>query len=70
MGDSIGAMVLPGLTGLVIERAGASAMTGLVLASIACTAAAFVAIVIVRERWGRGPESLPVGPAAGSEPQP
>jgi FHS family Na+ dependent glucose MFS transporter 1 len=70
MGDSIGAMVLPGLTGLVIERAGASAMTVLVLVSIACTAAAFVAILIVRARWSRGPGSLRVGPAAGSEPQP
>jgi FHS family Na+ dependent glucose MFS transporter 1 len=70
MGDSVGGMVLPGLTGLVIERAGASAMTVLVLASIAGTAAAFAAILIVRARWSRGPAPLPAGPSASPEPHP
>jgi FHS family Na+ dependent glucose MFS transporter 1 len=50
LGDSIGGMVLPGLTGLFMERAGAGAMTQLVLASLAATAVAFAAIVWFRAR--------------------
>jgi FHS family Na+ dependent glucose MFS transporter 1 len=50
LGDSIGGMVLPGLTGLFMERAGAAAMTKLVLASMVATAAAFGAIVLFRAR--------------------
>ena len=51
LGDSVGAMVMPGLTGLFMERAGAAAMTQLVLASIGATAIAFLAILTVRARW-------------------
>jgi hypothetical protein len=43
-------MVLPGLTGLFMERAGAATMTKLVLASLAATAVAFAAIVWFRAR--------------------
>jgi FHS family Na+ dependent glucose MFS transporter 1 len=50
LGDSIGGMVLPGLTGLFMERAGAATMTKLVLASLAATAVAFAAIVWFRAR--------------------
>jgi FHS family Na+ dependent glucose MFS transporter 1 len=50
LGDSIGGMVLPGLMGLFIERAGAEAMTKLVLASMGATALAFGAIVLFRAR--------------------
>ncbi len=50
MGDSVGGMILPGLTGLFMERAGAAAMTELVLASIGATTVAFVAILVVRAR--------------------
>jgi FHS family Na+ dependent glucose MFS transporter 1 len=61
MGDSVGAMVLPGLTGLVMERAGAAAMTGLVLAGVGATAVAFLAILIVRAQRNRRP--APSSPA-------
>ena len=50
LGDSIGAMVLPGLTGLFMERAGAGAMTLLILGGMAATFVAFVAILIFRVR--------------------
>ncbi len=50
LGDGIGGMVLPGLTGLFMERAGAAAMTQLVLASLAATAVAFAAIMWFRAR--------------------
>jgi FHS family Na+ dependent glucose MFS transporter 1 len=50
LGDSVGAMVLPGLTGLFMERAGAAAMTVLVFASIAATFVAFLAILAFRTR--------------------
>jgi FHS family Na+ dependent glucose MFS transporter 1 len=50
LGDSVGGMVLPGLTGLFMERAGAAAMTLLVLASIAATLLAFLAILAFRTR--------------------
>jgi FHS family Na+ dependent glucose MFS transporter 1 len=50
LGDSIGSMVLPGLTGLFMERAGAAAMTFLVLASVAATFVAFLAILALRLR--------------------
>ena len=50
MGDSVGAMVLPGTMGLVMERAGAGAMTAMVLASIGASAVAFGAIMYFRAR--------------------
>ena len=50
LGDSIGSMVLPGLTGLFMERAGAAAMTFLVLGSIGATFVAFLAILAFRMR--------------------
>jgi FHS family Na+ dependent glucose MFS transporter 1 len=45
MGDSVGAMVLPGLTGLFMEHAGSETMTQLVMASLGATFAAFLAIL-------------------------
>jgi FHS family Na+ dependent glucose MFS transporter 1 len=50
LGDSVGGMVLPGLTGLFMEQAGAAAMTLLVLASVAATFVAFLAILAFRTR--------------------
>jgi fucose permease len=70
LGDSIGAMVLPGLTGLFMERAGAGAMTQLVLASMAATAVAFGAIVVVRARRSAAQRIAAPGPAVDPEPQP
>jgi FHS family Na+ dependent glucose MFS transporter 1 len=65
IGDSIGGMVLPGLTGLVMERAGAGAMTQLVLASVGATFLAFLGILVFR---GRRAESLGApAPAAPSQ---
>ncbi len=52
LGDSVGGMVLPGLMGLFMERAGAEAMTWLVLASMGATVVAFGAIVVFRARRG------------------
>jgi MFS transporter, FHS family, Na+ dependent glucose transporter 1 len=52
IGDSVGGMVLPGLTGLVMERAGAGAMTQLVLASMGATFLAFLGILAFRGRRG------------------
>jgi FHS family Na+ dependent glucose MFS transporter 1 len=46
LGDSVGGMILPGLTGLIMERAGAPAMAKLVLASVAATFLAFLAILL------------------------
>jgi FHS family Na+ dependent glucose MFS transporter 1 len=50
LGDSIGGMILPGLTGWIIERAGAPAMTQLVLTSIAATFLAFLGILFFGKR--------------------
>jgi FHS family Na+ dependent glucose MFS transporter 1 len=68
LGDSIGGMVLPGLTGLFMERAGAGAMTKLVLASMATTAVAFGAIVLFRARR-RAALTVPVSDPATSQAQ-
>jgi FHS family Na+ dependent glucose MFS transporter 1 len=46
LGDSIGGMILPGLTGWIMERAGAPAMPQLVLASVAATFLAFLGILV------------------------
>ncbi len=46
LGDGIGGMVLPGLMGLLMERAGASAMPPVVLGSLAATFLAFLAILL------------------------
>jgi len=56
LGDSVGAMVMPGMTGLFMERAGAGAMTFLVLASMAATVVAFLAILAFRKRGTESPE--------------
>jgi FHS family Na+ dependent glucose MFS transporter 1 len=56
LGDSVGGMVMPGLTGLFMERAGAGAMTLLVLASMAATVLAFLAILAFRMRGAESPE--------------
>jgi FHS family Na+ dependent glucose MFS transporter 1 len=45
LGDSIGGMVLPGLMGVLMERAGAAAMTPVVFGSLAATFLAFLAIL-------------------------
>jgi FHS family Na+ dependent glucose MFS transporter 1 len=66
LGDSIGGMVLPGLLGLFIERAGAGAMTKLVLASMGATALAFGAIVLFRARR-RAALTVPISDPATSE---
>jgi len=70
MGDSVGGMVLPGLTGIFMERAGAAAMTQLVLASIGATAIAFLAILTVRARWNAAATSVSLTPTTRVEPQP
>jgi FHS family Na+ dependent glucose MFS transporter 1 len=46
LGDSVGGMVLPGLAGFVMERAGAAAMPQLVLGSVGATCLAFLAILL------------------------
>jgi FHS family Na+ dependent glucose MFS transporter 1 len=46
LGDSVGGMVLPGLAGLVMERAGAAAMPQLVLGSVVATFLAFLGIFL------------------------
>jgi FHS family Na+ dependent glucose MFS transporter 1 len=56
LGDSVGAMVMPGLTGLFMERAGAGAMTFLVLAAVAATVVAFLAVLAFRMRGTGSPE--------------
>ncbi|MGD0248521.1 MAG: MFS transporter [Candidatus Limnocylindrales bacterium] len=56
LGDSVGGMVMPGLTGLFMERAGARAMTLLVFASMAATVVAFLAILAFRMRGAESPE--------------
>jgi FHS family Na+ dependent glucose MFS transporter 1 len=68
LGDGIGGMVLPGLTGLLMERAGAGAMTKLVLASTVATAVAFGAIVLFRARR-RAALTAPVSDPATSQAQ-
>ena len=63
LGDAVGGMVMPGLTGLFMERAGAGAMTFLILASIAATVVAFLAILAFSVRRSDSPvpnESQPV----------
>jgi MFS transporter, FHS family, Na+ dependent glucose transporter 1 len=45
LGDSVGGMVLPGLTGLIIERAGATAMAQLVLGSLIATFLGYLGIL-------------------------
>jgi FHS family Na+ dependent glucose MFS transporter 1 len=45
LGDSIGGMVLPGLMGLLMERAGAKAMTPVVLGSLLATFLAFLGVL-------------------------
>jgi FHS family Na+ dependent glucose MFS transporter 1 len=50
LGDSIGGMVLPGLMGLLMERAGAAAMTPVVLGSLMATFLAFLGIVLFGNR--------------------
>jgi FHS family Na+ dependent glucose MFS transporter 1 len=50
LGDSIGGMVLPGLTGWIMERAGAPAMAQLVLASLAATFLAYLGILYFGNR--------------------
>ena len=62
LGDSVGGMVMPGLTGLFMERAGAGAMTRLVLAAMAATVMAFLAILALRTRGIESPQ--PTGPEA------
>lgn len=68
LGDSIGGMVLPGLTGLFMERAGAAAMTKLVLASMVATAVAFGAIALFRARR-RAALMVPISDPAASQAQ-
>jgi MFS transporter, FHS family, Na+ dependent glucose transporter 1 len=60
LGDGIGGMVLPGLMGLLMERAGAAAMTPVVLGSLAMTFLAFLAILL----FGKKPNASPNGLAA------
>ncbi len=45
LGDSIGGMVLPGLMGLLMERAGATAMTPVVLGSLSATFLAYLGVL-------------------------
>jgi FHS family Na+ dependent glucose MFS transporter 1 len=52
LGDSLGGMVLPGLTGWIMERAGAPAMARMVLISVGLTFLAYLGIVAYR-RSGR-----------------
>jgi FHS family Na+ dependent glucose MFS transporter 1 len=57
LGDSIGGMVLPGLMGVLMERAGAAAMTPVVLSSLMATFLAFLGILLFgkRRRESTGP---------------
>jgi FHS family Na+ dependent glucose MFS transporter 1 len=64
LGDSVGGMVMPGLTGLFMERAGAGAMTVLVLASMAATVVAFLAILAFRTRRSESPALSESQPAS------
>jgi MFS transporter, FHS family, Na+ dependent glucose transporter 1 len=64
LGDSVGGMVMPGLTGLFMERAGAGAMTLLVLASMAATVVAFLAILAFRMRGSDSPALTESQPAS------
>jgi FHS family Na+ dependent glucose MFS transporter 1 len=50
LGDSIGGMVLPGLMGVLMERAGAAAMTPVVLGSLMAAFLAFLGIVLFGNR--------------------
>ena len=64
LGDSVGGMVMPGLTGLFMERAGAGAMTYLILASMAATVVAFLAILAFRMRRSELPAPIESQPAS------
>jgi len=64
LGDSVGGMVMPGLTGLFMERAGAGAMTYLILASMAATVVAFLAILAFRMRRSELPVPIESQPAS------
>lgn len=64
LGDSVGAMVMPGLTGLVMERAGAGAMTYLILASMTATVVAFLAILAFRMRKSESAAPIESQPAS------
>ncbi|MGD0174756.1 MAG: MFS transporter [Anaerolineales bacterium] len=57
LGDSIGGMVLPGLMGVLMERAGAAAMTPVVLGSLTATFLAFLGILLFgnKRRDSTGP---------------
>jgi predicted lipid-binding transport protein (Tim44 family) len=57
-------MVMPGLTGLFMERAGAGAMTYLILASMAATVVAFLAILAFRMRRSELPAPIESQPAS------
>jgi FHS family Na+ dependent glucose MFS transporter 1 len=48
LGDSLGGMVLPGLTGWIMERSGAPAMPRMVLASAGLTFLAYLGILLFR----------------------
>ncbi len=50
LGDSIGGMILPGLTGWIMEAAGAPAMAQLVLASLVATFLAYLGILYFGKR--------------------
>jgi MFS transporter, FHS family, Na+ dependent glucose transporter 1 len=64
LGDSVGAMVLPGLTGMFMQRAGAATMTQLVLASLLATFAAYLGILFfARGRAGSVAPSPIVAPS-------
>ena len=66
MGDSVGAMVLPGLTGLFMEHAGSGTMTQLVMASLGATFLAFLAILYFGGRRSHAAAmSAGVAPAEG-----
>ncbi len=58
LGDSLGGMVLPGLTGWIMENAGAPAMPKLVLASAGATFLAFLGIFLFGKK--RKEKTLPV----------
>jgi FHS family Na+ dependent glucose MFS transporter 1 len=57
LGDSLGGMILPGVTGWIIERAGAPAMPQWVLLSVGATFFAYLGILLFRA-FGRA-ETVP-----------
>jgi FHS family Na+ dependent glucose MFS transporter 1 len=60
LGDGIGGMVLPGLMGLLMERAGSAAMPPVVLASLAATFLAFLAILLFGRKNNTSSDRLAV----------